>query len=413
MTPNTPTTPSISQPAPPASDNPAMTPRGKPKPKPAGPFDIGRIDSDPAGKRFDDSYEAARGRPADYRVFSPNFVLYYGNKCIKPISQAQVLDFMKCLEANLTGIETLFGLSRVPNMAHQRFSVYMSHSGLGEPVDLPPGTTGAANEFKLIFYPDNVQQSFKQPYTIMHELGHALLHVEPWKNSWLEESLCEYLVHQLAPDFDSAYVRAKTFVYKTPYVNLLSAKTCEAHRYDFAVFWQFVAWKCGGPKAVGDVADCAFTGAGTVDDLWGCLAAYLKRPLADVHRDWVAASLDLAFWRADPVRAKLAARVLGGPSDPKKVGPPFAKDSLVWTRPTCTSVEQAAGRLERFGFEVLDLPASIAGAPAQAPQIPARFGTQVHLYVYEDGSHSVLAGGGGGPDPAKAVKRHLLAFGFV
>jgi hypothetical protein len=200
-------------------------------------------------------------------------------------------------------------------------------------------------------------------------------------------------------------------VYKKPWVDLLSESTRDANRYDFAAFWAFIAWKYGGPKTVGDVADFAFKRASSVSELWGCLAAYLKQPLEALHLEWVKASLEVAFWRSDAVRARVAARVLGTP--PRRKAPAlFDKKRLAWSRPTCKTLEEASVRLERFGFEVLD-----ATATDTPVKVPEKFCTRVHLYFYGDGSHRIVTDDENGrsdsvPDTV-IITKHLLAFGFV
>jgi hypothetical protein len=225
---------------------------------------------------------------------------------------------------------------------------------------------------------------------------------------WLEESLNEYLVHHLCPDFDSTCVRANGYLYATPRFNVLGDNTRNNRRYDVAVFWKFVAWRYGGgtaagPKLVGDIADFAFKNC--AGDMVIALAAYMKIPLAVLHRDWIQASLDLAFWRADPVAWAVAKKVFGNTKKPSAFDP----KSMAWFRPTCATADEAAKRLEPMGFEVMD----ITGATAPLSALGIRDAwTRVFVTHYTDGSYAI---GDAAPMPdagGKGVRRALVAFGF-
>jgi hypothetical protein len=311
-----------------------------------------KTNTDGKNKTIIDYHEKQRQCKAPFMYVTPNCVLFYGKTCDRPVISKHLVQTMNVIEKYLACIETDFGIKRVTDLDTRRFTVYLSHSGLDPyPADPGVGIIGYANEYEMTLIPDIFMNARTDPSMIIHELGHALFHVNGYPG-WLEESLNEYMAHFYVPKLCTIYDVTRGFVINKHFQNILGVKTQQSDdRYNFGCFWAFIADTFGGNKVVGAIADHAFKSVnGSVDaNLWACIAQYLCIDENDLIMRWVDSLLQVKFWQSNPIIFDIVKRNFKNQTS-------LNPRTLTWEKPTTTIDElknMFLTRVEKAGFEVV------------------------------------------------------------
>ena len=346
-----------------------------------------------SNKRCVDMFETSRGCAADHKYFTPNLALYYGNKCEQNVTEQIMIRTLKVIEDYLVRIPNDFGITMNKEYQQQRFTVYMTNSGLHpNPSDPGDGVAGYASDTYMALRPDIFIHSASDQAIIVHELGHALFRVTGI-NWGMEEGLCEFLAHHYCPECRTIYDVTKSFIVQEHYRNIFSDKSRKDHAYDIGAFWVYINYKYGS-KMLGQIADVGLSQSKV--DAWNCVASHLSIRDADLIMAWVASLLTMEFWKCDAITKKYMQEYLG--SNPT----PLSK-TYNWMKPTLSDISAIDNRLEKGGFEVLEYIDGLESKIVSKKNLGFLL-----LCHYDDGTSSVMQNPFLQPQ-GKPTKRFLIA----
>jgi hypothetical protein len=206
-----------------------------------------------------------------HSIQTQNIACFYGS--LLPTTDVQDIDrIMQKMNEYYEHIERDFDLQRI-NKYKARFTVYLSHTGLFYPQDLPKNIRSATNEhFMIISTPLPPFQS------ILKEMAHSLLHIPYFS---VQESISQYIAHTFEP---------------LPPHRLLPPP--EKAGFSCAslppppLFWAFLAQNFNGNKTVGDLADCGELRGALLtpqpDLLFDIVAQHLKTDASELKVKWSA-----------------------------------------------------------------------------------------------------------------------------
>ena len=117
--------------------------------------------------------------------------------------------------------------------------------------------------------------------------------------SWIEESLCEFLTWMFVPSYQAFYDTARDHVLKKPWINPLSItnKSYE-NRYNVSIIWAFIGSLYGNQR-IGEIANTAFKSQDPNKHDFELLAEYLKVPVRDLALSWAHACLTFSFFKPE------------------------------------------------------------------------------------------------------------------
>jgi len=311
-------------------------------------FDIGPIPNlvnNPKAKTTFDDYQKNRGFPAKYRFFSNTVVCYYHNRCDTTLPKELIVKTVQVLETYIEKIRTLLSLPFPRLQQGKLFPLYISNTGLHpEPGDCVNGVVGAASDYMMILHPDVIKNIENDPTVIVHELGHGFLSLGGIQ-TWLEESLCEFLTWVFIPSYQSFYDTARDAIFKKSWINPLSItnKPYET-RYNPAVFWAFIA-DVYGTQRIGEIANNAFKSQNPNVHEFALLADYLKTSVHDLALKWAISCVTLSVFK--PLHQPYLQKYFAGKGFTKK--PPFTWNIASFNT---TDIETLIKRTELYGFEV-------------------------------------------------------------
>jgi len=200
--------------------------------------------------------------PFTHQSRKDNVVCFYGHLPSNDHLHDEVARVADFIEDMFEKIEADFDLQRYDKYK-RAFAVYISHTGLQEPSDLPPQVQSATNEhFMLLSYP------FPPSQDIVKELCHSLLHIPCLQT---QESICKYIASTCTSPAPP-----------TPPLRLIQ-ETDLAHH---PLFWKFISENYGGGKAVGDIADFAFTSQQPHPSSLDVIAKYLNVEAGMLLNQW-------------------------------------------------------------------------------------------------------------------------------
>jgi len=320
-------------------------------------FDIGAIpdlitiSQSDKNKTIDD-YERNRGFPAKYRFFSDKVVCYYHNKCDCVLEKYFIVATVQAIETYITKIGTLFSLPFPRLQQGKRFPLYISNTGLHpEPGDCVNGVVGAASDYMMILHPDVIKNIEKDQTVIIHELGHGFFSLGGIQ-TWIEESLCEFLTWVFVPGYQSFYDTARDSVFKKSWINPLSTtnKPYET-RYNVAIIWAFIG-NLYGNNRIGEIANNAFKNQDPNKHGFELLAEYLKTPVNDLALKWALACINLSFFTPS-IHGIYIQKYFAGKGFTKKTPITWNISSFTYDSYR-TNANGVTKRTELYGFEVSD-----------------------------------------------------------
>lgn len=218
-----------------------------------------------------------------------NIACFYGSAGHQ-LDKEHIKDTVFFIERTFETIERNFDLQRF-NKTKSKFAVYISHTGLEQPVDLPPAALGSTNEHLTILAPSLFHHdSDRAP--IVREMCNALLHIP---SLYIQESIVQYIVYHVIPTYAPYTYHTGSLFKKFHRLNPFGTTLRKQHKILPAPFWDFIARCYGGAKTVGDIADFAFnthakSGAPphtADDDPIEAIATYLKTTPFELMHAWL------------------------------------------------------------------------------------------------------------------------------
>ncbi len=287
-----------------------------------------------------DTFQQRRGFPAKYRFFSQNVVCYYHDKSIAPLKTSDIIQTIRVIEEYIPKIGSTLHLTQPAIAQGKRFALYLSSTGLSpEPGDCVNGVVGAGNENIMILHPDVIRNIITDVTIIIHELGHGFFRVGG-NQTWVEESLCEFLTWYFVPSYQAFYDTTLDAVFKKSWINPLSKTNNNNNdKYKVAAIWAFVAKEYGIDR-LGDIANNALTSQDPNIHDFELVANYVNVRPQDMALRWALACINLRFF-SDVHKPYL-----------KNLSTGWNISSFNYTPATDSSSVDLATRTERFGFEV-------------------------------------------------------------
>lgn len=324
-------------------------------------YDIGKIQNLPevisSPKKTVDYFSDNRRGTTLYYYLSYNTVIYYGNKCCNSLlSHQNIIDTANYGDSYLAKLQKVYDLHSDPILDTTRYTLYITNTGLDPyPPDPQAGVVGYAGDYFMAMVPDSYANIINDPSILIHEISHALIHI-PRPNSWLEESICEYLAHVYVPTRRTIYDTTGSFLINQHYLNIFGIQGQTINRYDYGSFWAFIVNEYKDPKNIGRIVNLLSDESSGTFDIWEVIlqAIIYNKHVNDTCNilstnlvvKWVMSLVQLDFWRHDTITFNAAKQYL-------KNNNYIDKDTLVWNKPTIDNINQINSLIGKGGFEVL------------------------------------------------------------